>query len=322
MMFKGGEAMDMIKVSEHNELLNSMLDNITDGVYCVDVHRRIMYWNKAAERITGYSKEEMIGRTCFDSQLDHIDKKGRPLCNLLCPLVGTIFDGRERHEQVFVRNKNGHRLPIIVNTFPLELNGETIGAVEVFQDCVAPTYDDNIIDELSEAAMHDELTGMPNRSYLNNFLIYKLKESLRFIRPFVLLFADIDNFRDFNNRYGHTEGDNILRCIAIKLRTRARKDDLIGRWGGEEIIGIFSGAEDCDEQIIGEKFKRWIDEVELEHNGQKLKVTVSVGVTAVRRDDTLESLISRADKLMYISKNTGKDRVTTDDYLRQMHTDD
>ncbi|MBR1383575.1 MAG: diguanylate cyclase, partial [Ruminococcus sp.] len=255
-------------VANNTLLLNSIIDKITDGVYCVDTERRIMYWNKAAEMITGYTKEEMIGKSCFDSQLDHIDKKGRPLCNLLCPLVGTIFDGQERHEQVFLKNKNGHRIPVIVNTYPLELGGKTIGAIEVFQDCIAPTYDDKIIDELTEAAMHDELTGMPNRTYLNNFLIYKLKESRRFIRPFVLLFADIDNFRDFNNRCGHIEGDRILQNIARKLRTRARKDDLIGRWGGEEIIGIFSGAEDIDEKIIGDKFKGWIDEVEELYEGE------------------------------------------------------
>lgn len=302
-------------VANNTVLLNSIIDKITDGVYCVDTERRIMYWNRAAEMITGYTKEEMIGKCCFDSQLDHIDKKGRPLCNLLCPLVGTIFDGQERHEQVFLRNKNGHRIPVVVNTYPLEFGGKTIGAIEVFQDCIAPTYDDKIIDELTEAAMHDELTGMPNRTYLNNFLIYKIKESMRFIRPFVLLFADIDNFRDFNNRYGHIEGDRILQSIARKLRTRARKDDLIGRWGGEEIIGIFSGAEDVDEKIIGDKFKGWIDEVEELYNGEKLHVTVSVGVTAVRRGDTLESLIGRADKLMYISKKTGKNKVTTDEYL-------
>ncbi|MBR1423453.1 MAG: diguanylate cyclase [Ruminococcus sp.] len=302
-------------VANNTLLLNGIIDKITDGVYCVDTERRIMYWNKAAEMITGYTKEEMIGRSCFDSQLDHIDKKGRPLCNLLCPLVGTIFDGQERHEQVLLKNKNGHRIPVIVNTYPLELGGKTIGAIEIFQDCIAPTYDDKIIDELTEAAMHDELTGMPNRTYLNNFLIYKLKESRRFIRPFVLLFADIDNFRDFNNRYGHIEGDRILQSIARKLRTRARKDDLIGRWGGEEIIGIFSGAEDIDEKIIGDKFKSWIDEVEELYKGEKLHVTVSVGVTAVRREDTLETLIGRADKLMYISKKTGKNKVTTDEYL-------
>ena len=309
---KGGENLD---VANNTLLLNGIIDKITDGVYCVDTERRIMYWNKAAEMITGYTKEEMIGRSCFDSQLDHIDKKGRPLCNLLCPLVGTIFDGQERHEQVLLKNKNGHRIPVIVNTYPLELGGKTIGAIEIFQDCIAPTYDDKIIDELTEAAMHDELTGMPNRTYLNNFLIYKLKESRRFIRPFVLLFADIDNFRDFNNRYGHIEGDRILQSIARKLRTRARKDDLIGRWGGEEIIGIFSGAEDIDEKIIGDKFKSWIDEVEELYKGEKLHVTVSVGVTAVRREDTLETLIGRADKLMYISKKTGKNKVTTDEYL-------
>src|SRR5512138_459514 len=91
-----------------------LLDNLYDGVYFVDRDRRITFWNKGAERLTGFSKQEADGRSCHDNFLTHIDENGRHLCLSGCPLAETIQDGRQRECDLFLHHKDGHRLPVSI----------------------------------------------------------------------------------------------------------------------------------------------------------------------------------------------------------------
>ncbi|MBQ4346971.1 MAG: GGDEF domain-containing protein [Firmicutes bacterium] len=295
-----------------NELYLNILNNLRDGIYFVDNERRILFWNKAAQEITGYSEEEIVGKPCQTSNLNHIDKEGRPLCIVGCPLFSTLKDGKQRQEQVFVRHKDGYRIPIYVNIFPMKKDGETIGAVEVFTQASPTVYEDDLVESLSNIAMHDALTKLPNRRYLESFLRYKMEEYQRFGRLCAVLFADIDNFGRFNNEYGHDVGDEVLKNIANSIKHSVRRNDLVGRWGGEEYVGIYSIAEAKDVGIVGEKFRAMVENTEVPYDRGILRVSVSVGITVVRPEDTLESIVERADSLMYMSKKGGKNRVTTD----------
>lgn len=295
---------------ETEELYLNIINNLRDGIYFVDMERRILFWNKAAEQITGYSAEEIVGKQCQYSKLNHIDELGRPLCMIGCPLFATLGDGQQRQDRVFVRHKGGYRIPIHVNIFPIRKDGEIIGAVEIFTQDSPTVYEDNLVERLSNVAMHDQLTQLPNRRYLESFLHYKLEEFQRFGHPFAVLFADIDNFSRFNNEYGHDVGDAVLKNIAASIKWSVRRNDLVGRWGGEEYVGIYSGADSAGISVIGEKFRYLVGNTEVIGGEEHLHVSVSVGITAVRPGDTIDSLVARADKLMYRSKKEGKNRVT------------
>lgn len=294
------------------DLFSHIIDNLSDGVYFVDPDRRLQLWNKGAETITGFTAEEVLGKTCPETLLQHIDEDGRPLCTSGCPLFATIIDGKQRKARVLVRHKLGHRLPIRVNIFPVVEDGKTIGAIEIFTQDSPTVYDDDIIAHLSEVAMHDALTELPNRRYLESFLGYRVSEYNRFEKLFAVLFADIDNFGQFNNDYGHEAGDAVLKNIAASLKKSARSNDLVGRWGGEEFLGIYSISKTYDAPIIAEKFRRLVESTEVEYTDNSLHVTVSIGVTVVRPGDTPESIVERADKLMYKSKASGKNKVSAD----------
>lgn len=164
----------------NEELYLSILNNIQDGVYYVDMHRKIKFWNKGAEQITGYRADEIVGLDCPESKLNHIDEFGNHLCVTGCPLFATNIDGVVRTEKVFVRHKNGYRIPLLTTVYPIRENGVIVGSVEVFTQNSPKVYDDNLIESLSEKATHDSLTRLPNRSYLENFLQYKLSEYQRF----------------------------------------------------------------------------------------------------------------------------------------------
>ena len=288
-----------------------ILNNIQDGVYYVDKNRVIQFWNKGAEKITGYTSEEVVGLTCPETYLNHIDEEGKPLCIVGCPLYATNIDGIVRTEKVFVRHKEGYRIPIVVNISPIRKDGEIIGSVEVFSVNSPKVYEDDLIEDLSGKAMHDSLTKLPNRSYVESFLAYKLAELERFGKRFALLFVDIDHFRNFNNEYGHDVGDMVLTAIAKGISHNIKKDDMFGRWGGEEFVGIFSIDRSYEASIIAERIRYLVENtVVTTAKNEQLAVTVSVGAAISKKQDTIDTLIKRADELMYKSKNDGRNRVS------------
>ena len=125
---EGGSTMDF----EINELQTQILDNMPYGVYCLDPTRTIKYWNKGAEIISGYSSDEMIGRHCYENWLDHIDNQGVHLCKTMCPMTATMFDGKHRKAKVWLKAKNGARIPVLVQTAPLYQENKIVGAIEYF----------------------------------------------------------------------------------------------------------------------------------------------------------------------------------------------
>jgi diguanylate cyclase (GGDEF)-like protein len=125
------------------------------------------------------------------------------------------------------------------------------------------------------------------------------------------LFCDIDHFKNLNDTFGHNWGDKILRTIAQTLRANIRETDTMGRWGGEEFLVILQDINSKSLLTIGEKLLNLVRESHIFHSdGRKIAATISVGGTLVRNSDTLESVVDRADKLMYQSKADGRNRIT------------
>ena len=144
-----------------------IIDNLYDGLYFVNRDRIITYWNKAAERISGYAANEVVGRSCSDNILTHVDDEGRSLCTGMCPLAATIADKTLRSAEVYMHHKDGHRIPIFVRVTPLtDAEGNVIGGIELFTDISNQTANALRIKELEKLALLDHLTRIPNRNYI------------------------------------------------------------------------------------------------------------------------------------------------------------
>lgn len=297
---------------ESAEFYLSIINELQEGIYYVDRDRRILFWNQGAEAITGYAAGEIVGKCCQCSGLNHIDCQGKPLCSLGCPLFATLGDGIQRQDLVYLRHKDGHRIPVRVNIFPVRKDGAITGAVEVFTRETQRLYDDDLIDQLTRAAMQDPLTDLPNRRHTESFLSYKLQEFQQFGRPMAVLYADIDDFSVINNHYGHDMGDAVLKNVTQTLKNALRRDDLIGRWGGEELLGVYNIRDPRECPGLAERFRSLVEGTLTRLGDQTVQVTISVGVTPVRPGDTAQTITQRADKLMYESKHRGKNRVTAD----------
>jgi len=297
---------------DEKDFYKQIIDNLYDGVYFVNRDRVITYWNKGAERITGYSAQQTIGRGCRDKLLNHVTANGIELCMNNCPLAAVMEDGRPRETEVYVHHSDGYRLPVLVRATALrDEEGNIVGAIESFSNNKETLSARRHMHEMRNMAFTDPLTKVGNRRHLMGRLHAALAECKQNRNSAGLLFMDIDDFKLFNDTHGHTAGDKILCMVAATCQHALRATDTIGRWGGEEFVLILSNIEDAQTLYgIANKIRMLVEHCRLDMEAQSLTVTVSIGCTLLRPDDTPESLLERADKLMYQGKGTGKNLVT------------
>ena len=295
-----------------------ILDSLHDGVYFVDVNKRITYWNKGAERITGYESSEAVGISCSDNLLVHIDDRGMNLCKAGCPLGQTLMDGRVRETEAYLQHKDGHRLPVFIRVSPLrDSSGNIVGAVETFSDNSSKAALLHRIDELQKQSLVDPLTGLANRRCIDMKLHSRIDELQRYGWPCGLLFLDLDNFKIVNDTFGHNVGDRVLMMVARTLLSNLRSHDLLGRYGGEEFVAIITNISMAKLHSFADRLRLLVEKSNLDTEYGTIRVTVSMGATMVRPEDTVEAAITRADLFMYNSKIGGRNRVSIDTMFEQ-----
>lgn len=294
----------------NSTVYNHVLNSIKDGVYFVDKNRKITFWNKSAERITGFQDKDMVDKFCYDNLLNHVDEKGNYLCKNGCPLHETLEDGKERTQTVYLQHKDGHRIETTVYVMPVIENGEIIGAVETFDEKLNLSNIDRNIDQLKALAYYDQLTGLPNRRYLDDQLALKIESFKKMGQGFSVAIFDIDHFKVVNDTYGHDVGDEVLIALGKLLSEAVRGFDFVGRWGGEEFLAIFDIE---DKAILDQTLQRlriMVGASELKTHEPFIKVTISIGGVIASKDDDTSSLFKKADAMLYQSKGNGRNCVT------------
>ncbi|MGC8660669.1 MAG: diguanylate cyclase, partial [Desulfomonilaceae bacterium] len=266
-------------------LFKSILDNIYDGVYIVDSDRAIIYWNKGAERITGFKAPEIIGRRCRDNLLMHVDSTGAKLCSSeKCPALAVINGGGERIEEVFVNHKEGYRIPVLTRITKLtNEKGNIVGAIEIFTDNRETFENRQKIETLEKLSLLDELTEVGNRKYAHIQIRNILDASRWYGWRYGIIFIDVDHFKQVNDKYGHNAGDQVLKMVAKTLASGFRKSDLVCRWGGEEFVALMFHAEEQAILAAAERIRRLVENTKVVvHQLKEISVTVSLGATMIR----------------------------------------
>ena len=289
----------------------TLLDSLYDGVYYVDLNRKILYWNKGAEKLTGYSADEVVGRSCNDNILMHTDDKGRLLCLAGCPLSQTMLDGQRREKDVYLRHKHGHTIAVSVRSAPIvDRQGAIIGAVEVFHDITAKKRIERRMGELEDLVYLDALTGVPNRRYMELKVQQAVQEAAQFDRRIGLMMIDLDDFKLVNDHHGHDVGDLALKMLGKVLSQSLRSSNVMGRWGGEEFLVIVAGTTPEGLRAYAERCRKDIAWTKIPAPGAEVQLTASIGATIIGPQDSQHTAVKRADELMYRSKLDGRDRVT------------
>ena len=163
--------------------------------------------------------------------------------------------------------------------------------------------------ELYEAALRDPLTNVFNRRAFVERLEADISHSSRHGMPLTLLMFDLDHFKNVNDTYGHLAGDAVLSEFANLVLELIRREDTFARYGGEEFVMACRSTPTPSAALLGERIRAAVAEHRFVHDGRKIPVTVSIGVAHAIKDDTVQTLIDRADQMLYQAKHQGRNRV-------------
>lgn len=284
-----------------------VFESFHEAIYIVDQHRKILYFNPIATRISGFEKDETEGFFCYDNILNHVDETGKNLCFLGCPLTHAIRENMVTDHLVYLHHKMGYRVKVHVRAIPIIEDGEVIGAIEVFTDETEKNLMQEEIALLKQMSLIDPLTALYHRRFLSE----RLHAHLQAHGPAQIgvLFIDIDNFKAFNDTYGHALGDDVLRTVSKTILYQLKQKDLVVRYGGEEILVLLLDVDQDSMSSISEMLRILIEQSHLRHDHLTLHITVSIGATLLQEHEAIHEAITRADQAMYMAKRNGKNQV-------------
>ncbi|MDX9820552.1 MAG: adenylate/guanylate cyclase domain-containing protein [Syntrophales bacterium] len=224
--------------------LAAVLDSLYDGVYIVDRRRRILFWNRGAEKITGFSAAEVAGRRCADNILNHIDADGNLLCRGACPLLKAMQTGREIEAKVYPFQKSGRRIPTLTHVAPIrDETGKIIAGIEVFRDIT-----------LEEEFRHlQEKFNALTRKYVSAAAFEEIMAQARAgaegastLRELTVLFLDIVGFTDFSETKSPQDVVSMLNEVfgVCEVITRECHGD-VDKYIGDCIMTVFVDANDA-----------------------------------------------------------------------------
>jgi len=185
-------------------------------------------------------------------------------------------------------------------------NKEFIGRIFLFTDI---TDNINFLTGIEKAAYTDALTGLYNRKHFLELADADIQRAARINQSIYIAMMDIDFFNKINDVYGHTAGDMVLKTAADIIRQTIRSYDLVGRYGGEKFIIMFAISNEGEVLKLAERIRTNIERACTEYEGDEIKITCSLGVVKLLKDDTMETAIQKADEALCVAKNSGRNQV-------------
>jgi diguanylate cyclase (GGDEF)-like protein/PAS domain S-box-containing protein len=274
-----------------------------NGIVVTDAKGVILRTNQAFTRITGYSADEAIGKNLS------LLKSGRHDEAFYASMWSSIKIQSRWQGEIWNKRKNG------------EIYAELLTITGVYNDRLGIThyvgnFADISEDKEAEAAIHrlayyDALTGLPNRRLLQDRITQAISSSARSGEYGAVLFVDVDHFKTLNDTRGHSVGDLLLMDVAQRLRANVRQSDTVGRQGGDEFVILLDNlSSEMSEaatmaQQLGEKLRETMEKP-FNLNGLEYHCKISVGISLLTKNDTIEDLLRHADLALYKAKDAGR----------------
>lgn len=280
------------------------LDAIGDGVLVVNPKGEVIYLNKVAETLTGWTREDALGHPV--EQVFFIFN-GATRERVPSPALRAINENRIVElalGSVLIR-RDGSDMMIEDSAAPIHNHlGKLAGAVVIFHDA---RQSGAMMQKMSHHAQHDFLTGLPNRMLLMERLTQAIGMASRHCKQIALLFVDLDHFKPVNDSLGHAVGDHLLQEVATEIASCLRTTDTVSRHGGDEFVILLTEIEKKqDAAQVAEKLlarfaaPRMID-------GHELKITLSIGIAVYPENGVdANALLRNADTAMYATKENGR----------------
>ena len=287
-----------------------VLESLYDGFYLVDSDLRFAVWNQGAESVLDQPASAMLGQLWSSRVFGYANQDGSELPDQQCPMHRVVAEGKPTTSTLQLTRGDGAALNVEMQSVPiLDEEGRLHGVAEIFRDLSRNHHRPQEYRELKKAASHDPLTSVANRGELETQLAVFLSELAQNSdsEPFSVIFIDIDFFKKINDTFGHAVGDQVLIDAARLLQNETYSGELVARYGGEEFMILCPGTP--IEQSCRRADRLRIALSQSEVGGlDDCKVTASFGVTEVEPGDSVESVLRRADKALYLAKETGRNK--------------
>jgi len=297
-----------VRSGQTERLLSQIVTSTSEAIYTIDRDLRVLSWNPAAERMYGYTAEEIIGQSL---ELLYPPARERSTWNAGIDRRKRLLSGESEFEEYETvrRRKDGTLIQVAATTSPLRDHaGNIIGLVGSLRDI---TERRRIEAQLAYLANHDPLTGLFNRARFEEELGGLAAGARLQGYEAAVMMLDLDNFKYVNETYGHKSGDELVASVASELRAQLRSMDVIARFDGDSFGILIADTTAERAGALAEQLLRAVREHELLINSRPISVTASMGVVIF--DGVLasaEDVLADVDRAMYQSKERGRNRVT------------
>ncbi|MDI3535113.1 MAG: hypothetical protein PWQ82_1478 [Thermosediminibacterales bacterium] len=290
------------KLKERQAFLDAIVNSAHDAIVMLDNQGKVTFWNPAAERIFGYLREEVIGKELHRLIVPSDEYYKRYKKAL--PHFQLTGEGENigKTVELIARHKDGHVFDIELSLSALRID-DTWHAVGIARDITERKKTEELAYRLS---ITDPLTNAYNRRFFTQMLKQELKRAGRTGLPFSVIMVDLDHFKRVNDRFGHAAGDLVLKSLVDMIKGRIRKTDCLARWGGEEFVILLPDTPVDKAAGLAEELREHLSLMDIPGIG---RVTASFGVAGYRPGDTVDTLLKKADDMMYVAKAAGRNCV-------------
>jgi len=296
------------------QMFRNVLENLQTGVYLVDREQKIVFWNSGAEHITGYLRQDVMGRFCRANILAPGEEDKTMIPEAESALASVLRDGKAVDVDVALRHKDGHRVPVRLRAAPIRNeHGSVIGAVENFDESPSVSNWDRRQTRLASYGCLDEMTGALSHGFMQTRLRENLATFAEHHVPCGVLCIQVDGVERLRAAYGPTMIPEALHAAAQTLKNSLRPTDCLGRWNEKQFVAILSECAESDVRSVAERLKKMVNSSAVQWWGDSVSITASCGGTTARPGDTIQSIVARSRRALEESLAVGGNRVTVPD---------
>ncbi len=297
---------------DNPEIYQSVLETLQTGVYLVDRSRHIRFWNAGAERITGFIRQDVVGRFSREHLLAATGRTKDVASDLADPINLVFRDGKTSITNASILHKDGYRVSVVLRTVPIrDSHGTVVGAAESFDKNMSASDWTRRRAGLADFGCLDEMTGVLSRKYIETQVRENLITFGEHKVPFGVLIVEVDGLQQFRASRGPGVVPVILRVVAQTVENSLRPTDLIGRWSEDRFLAVLIECKESEVVKVGERVRKTVGKSEMEWWGDTFSVTCAFGGAGSRFGDSAEQLIERAEKSLHESIVKGGNCVTT-----------
>ncbi|WP_018248928.1 PAS domain-containing protein [Orenia marismortui] len=266
-----------------NNYFELISDDLFDGIAVIDNNRRITHWNRSAEEITGYKSKQVLNKHCFTDMLEYIDEDGLKLCKDYCPLLATIKEGKKLEKSVYLRHKDGYRIPILLRMLPLrDEEEEIIGAVEIFR------YDSG-----------SKLDNTEEKDYYNiierkkNLLKEEINKKVELVNEFGIsagiIVIEVINLFNIVANYSSILSNELLKAIANTLKNNLAFIDTSIHYTEGRFIILIDDIYQGDLEVIANKVEFLVNNTDIKlSSSERIEAEISVISYLIKDDDNYD----------------------------------